>query len=192
MKSMRYLAAVAMLFTSTAAMANMLDINLNNNTAQFQFSTANGVEAQGNANLHAGLLYNNRNSVLVNGGIMVENTLENAPGVTIGVGMEVLAATIKDNKPNRYNASAAALDALVRFSPESAPQLGFSGGLHYAPNILSFGDAVRYSQGTVRIEYELAPQTMIYAGYRRITFGIKNGPAAVLDNGAHVGFRLAF
>lgn len=192
MKSMRYLAGLAMLFTASSAMANMLDVNLNNNTAQFQFSTANGVQAQGNADLHAGVLYNNRNSVLVNAGVMVENTLEGSPGVTIGVGMEALAATIKDNKPFRSNASAIALDALVRFSPDSAPQLGFSGGLHYAPNILTFGDAVRYSQGTVRIDYELAPQTMVYAGYRRITFGIKHQQAAVLDNGLHVGFKLAF
>ncbi|HKB61010.1 MAG TPA: YfaZ family outer membrane protein [Gallionellaceae bacterium] len=192
MKSMHYLAAFVLLFTGTAAMANMLDVNLNNNTAQFQFSTANGVEAQGNADLHAGLLYNNRHSVLVNGGIMVANTLEGAPGVSIGVGMELLAATIKDNPPVRSDASAAALDALVRFSPAGAPQLGFSGEVHYAPNILTFGDAVRYTQGIVRVDYELAPQTMVYAGYRRISFGIKNGPAAVLDNGLHIGFKLAF
>jgi hypothetical protein len=191
MKSMRYLAACFLLL-SGSAMADMLDVNLNNNTAQFQFSTANGVEAQGNADLHAGLLYNNRKSFLVNAGVMVQNSLEGAPGISVGVGMEALAAVIKDNPPLKSNASALALDALVRYSPPSASQVGIAGEFHYAPNILTFGDAVRYSQGTVRLEYELAPQSMVYVGYRKITFGIKNAPAAVLDSGPQVGFRFAF
>jgi hypothetical protein len=190
MKSMRYVAACFLLFSGTAAMANMLDVNLNNNTAQFQFSTATGVEAQGNADLFAGLLYNNRHSVLVNAGVMQRNPLDG--GFSVGVGMEAIAATIKDNWPTKSNTSAIALDALVRFSPPTVPQMGISGELHYAPNILTFGDAVRYSQGVVRLDYELAPQTMVYVGYRKITFGIKNAPAAVLDSGPHIGFKLAF
>lgn len=189
MKSVRYLAA-CLLLVSAAATANMLDVNLNNNTAQFQFSTATGVEAQGNADLHAGLLYNNRHSLLVNGGVMQRNALDG--GVSIGVGMEVLAATVKDNWPTTSNTTAVALDAQVRFSPPAVPQMGISGELNYAPNILTFGDAVRYSQGILRVDYELAPQTMVYAGYRKITFGIKNAPAAVLDSGPHVGFKFAF
>jgi predicted porin len=190
MKLMRYVAAGFLLVASTAAMANMLDFNLNNNTVQFQFSTANGVTAQGNADLHAGLLFNNRHSVLVNGGVMQRNPM--ADGLSVGVGLEALAATIKDNWPTHSTASAVAIDADVRFSPIGAPQVGFSGELHYAPNILTFGDAVRYSQGIVRVDYELAPATMIYAGYRKITFGIKNAPAAVLDSGPHIGLKLAF
>ena len=188
---MRHLAILFTLTASTAAMADALDINLNNNTAQFQYGTATAVNPQGRPDIHIGLLYNNANSVLSNMGILVTNSQENAPGFSIGVGVEALAAQIRDNPP-RSNASAVALDGLVRFSPPGAPQLGLAGELHYAPRIITFGDADRYMLAEARVEFEISPQTLAYAGYRRISFGIKNGPNAVLDNGLHLGIKIGF
>jgi hypothetical protein len=191
MKLMRYLAAFSMLIAGPA-MADMLDVNLNNNTAQFQYSTASSVNAQGKADIHGGLLYNNNNSMLANIGVMVTNNLEAAPGTSVGIGMEALAANIKDNPGVTSNSTALALDALVRVSPSTAPQVGIAGELHYAPRILTFGDAVRFTQGIVRLEYELAPSSVVYVGYRRTSFGIKNAQAAQLDSGVHIGFKIAF
>ncbi len=192
MKLMRLLAAFSILTASSAAFADAIDVNLNNNTAQFQYSTANGPSAQGRADLHGGVLYNNNKSLLFNAGIMVRNNLENAPGVSAGIGLEALAASIKDLPPTAYSASAIALDVLLRYSPPTASHFGIAGELHYAPRIMTFGDAVRYSQGIVRAEYELAPQTLVYIGYRRTSFGMKIGPSAVLDSGAIIGFKLGF
>ncbi len=183
-------AAFSML-TAGTAMADMVDLNLNNNTAQFQYSTANGPNDQGRANIHGGILYNNNNSLLGNFGLMVTNGLETAPGTSVGVGMEGVAAVIKDNPPNSYTASAVAIDFLLGYSPPGT-HVAFVGEVHYAPKILTFGDAVRYSQNVIRIEYELAPSTAIYVGYRQTTFGLKYTRAADLDRGAHVGFKVAF
>ncbi len=183
-------AAFAMLAASTAS-ADMLDVNLNNNTAQFQYNTAGGPNEQGRANIHGGFLYNNNNSMLGNVGIMVNNNLEAAPGFSVGVGMEGVLAVIKDVQPNRYTASVVAIDALLRYAVP-ATHVAFVGELHYAPKILSFGDAVRYDQNVVRVEYELAPSTAVYLGYRQTTFGLKNTRAADLDRGVHVGFKMAF
>ncbi len=193
MKLMHHLVAISMLTASTAVLADTLDVNLNNKTAQFQYSTASSpTNSQGKADLHAGFLYNNSRSVLFNAGLMVANGVERAPGTTIGIGMEALAAIIKDNPLLKSNASAVALDFLGRYALPSNNQVGFAAELHYAPNILSFGDAVRYTQVALRAEYELAPQTLVYLGYRRVSFGIKNAPAAILDDGVHIGFKLAF
>jgi len=192
MMLMRHLAAFSLLTASTAVLADALDVNLNNNTAQFQYGTASGPGAQGKADLHAGFLYNSARSFLINAGIMVVNSQERAPGLSLGIGMEGLAAMIKDNPLPTSNTTAVALDGLVRYSPPTASQLGFAGEFHYAPRILTFGDAVRYTQAGVRVEFELAPQTLVYVGYRRISFGIKNAPAAVLDDGGLIGFKLAF
>lgn len=191
MKLVRLLAAFTILTASSAALADAIDLNLNNNTAQFQFSTASP-NAQGRADLHGGILYNNAKSLLVNAGIMVRNSLQGAPGMSAGIGLEALAASLKDNAPSSYSASAVAVDALLRYSPPSASQVGFAGELHYAPRILTFGDAVRYTQAVVRLEYELAPETLVYVGYRRTSFGMKVGPSDVLDSGAIVGFKLGF
>ncbi len=188
-----YLAAFSVAAVSTAAMADALDINLSNNTAQFQFGTGSPTGTQGKTDLHAGVLYNNNNSLLVNAGILVVNRQDGAPGLSIGAGVEALVATVKDNPPTRSNASAIALSLLVRYSPPNVSQLGFAGEFHYAPSIITYGDASRYSQAVARMEYEISPQTVIYVGYRKTTFGIKNGLRDdVIDNGAHVGIKLGF
>lgn len=189
---MRYLAAFFMLCASTTALADAIDINLNNNTAQFQYGTATPNSSQGQSDVHAGFLYNNSNSVLVNAGIMVQNNPDYTSGLSIGVGVEGLAAVIKDNPPTKSNATALALDGRVRYSPPGASQLGFVGEVHYAPNIISFADATRYMLAMARVEYEISPEMKVYAGYRRISFGIKNGPNAVLDSGVHIGVKFGF
>ena len=185
------LGAAFSMLTAGTAMADMFDLNLNNNTAQLQYSTAGGPNDQGRANIHGGILYNSANSVLGNVGLMVSNALEGAPGTSVGVGMEGLVAVIKDNPPTRYTASAVAIDFLLRYSPPGT-HVAFVGELHYAPKILTFGDAVRYSQNVIRVEYELAPSTAVYVGFRQTSFGLKNTRAADLDRGAHVGFKVAF
>ncbi len=189
----QYLAALSMVAASTTALADALDINLSNNTAQFQFGTGTATGTQGKTDLHAGVLYNNNNSLLVNAGILVVNRQDRAPGLSIGAGVEALVATVRDNPPTRSNASAIALDVVARYSPPSVSQLAFAGELHYAPRIITYGDANRYNQVLARVEYEISPQTVVYAGYRKITFGIKNGGRDdVVDNGPHVGIRLGF
>ncbi len=188
----RCLAAFSMLTASTLVLGDTLDINLSNNTAQFQFGTGTPTGTQGRTDLHAGVLYNNVNSILVNAGVLVVNSQDGAPGLTIGAGVEALVATIKDNPPIRSNASAVALDVLVRYSPPATNQLAFAGEMHYAPRIITFGDADRYSQFGARVEYELSTQTLVYVGYRRITFGIKNRSDAIMDNGVHLGIKFGF
>ncbi len=197
----RHLAALALLTASSAVWADALDINLNNNTAQFQYGTASANGTQGRTDLHLGILYNNANSILLNAGLMVISSQDNVPGLNIGVGLEGIMATIKDDPRVRSNATALALNGLVRYALPTAPQLAFAGEVHYAPRILSFGDTERYMQAGARVEYELSQQATVYIGYRRIAFGIKPKlltpgqwtlPTAELDNGAHIGLKLSF
>ncbi len=188
----RYLGAFCMLTASTGVLADALDLNLSNNVAQFQFGTGTATGTQGKTDLHAGVLYNNVHSVLVNAGVLIVNSQDGVPGLAIGAGVEALGATVKDNPTIRSNASAVAIDLLARYSPPAAPQVGFAGEFHYAPRIITFGDANRYSQVVGRVEYAISAQTVIYVGYRRITFGIKNAPDAIMDNGAHFGLRVGF
>lgn len=188
-----YFAALSLAAASSAALADALDINLSNNTAQFQFGTGSPTGTQGKTDLHAGVLYNNNNSLLVNAGILVVNQQESAPGLSIGAGVEAVVATVKDNPPTRSNASAIALDLMARYSPPNVGKLGFAGEFHYAPRIITYGDANRYSQFGARVEYEISPQMLVYVGYRKTTFGIKNGARDdVVDNGAHLGIKLGF
>jgi len=177
---------------SATAWSDSFDINLNNDTAQFQYNLNTGRATQGRSELRFGVLYNDANSLMGEAGFMVMNDGDKETGVSVGVGVNLLAASVSRSGASKVNASAVALGGQVRFSPPAAKHFGIVGEFQFAPKIITFADADSYDQVGVRLEYEVMPQTMAYVGYRKIKFGIKGGPNAVLDDGAHVGVKLAF
>jgi hypothetical protein len=66
------------------------------------------------------------------------------------------------------------------------------GSVYFSPNITTFGDADRFTETGVRVEYEIIPQAAAYLGYRKIRFGLSSAPDVILDEGIHVGVRLSF
>ncbi len=188
MKRLIKLLAISLLTTSTAVLADAVDINLSNDTAQFQYLASMGDVGHGKSEFHMGFLYNNSKGRLADAGIMVMNGDGSASGVALGVGVKALAVTM-----NKNNSMALALGGRVRFSPFADNRLGVVGQIYLAPDIVTFGDADRFVETGVRLEYEIMTQAVAYVGYRKIKFGLKVVPAGVvLDEGAHIGVRIAF
>lgn len=75
-------------------------------------------------------------------------------------------------------------------------RIGFSGGLWYAPNILTGGNAQHYFQYGLDVDYQLLRQATVYAGYRRVELPIsERGWLARADapsQGFHLGIRIEF
>ena len=187
----RNIFALSLLTLSTAAMADSIDLNLRNSAAQFQYSTAMGRDALGNSELHVGALYsnaNNSNNTLADLGIMVKDEVgSSVPGVSVGVGIKGLVGhTIGTNE------SAVAIGGMVRYSPPDLSRMGIIGQLYLAPNITTFGNADRYTESSLRVEYEIIPSAAAYVGYRKIQFGLNAGYNVVVDQGAFVGVRMSF
>ena len=187
--SLRHIVALSMFAVSTPLLADSFDINLRDNSAQFQYNAALGHATLGKSELHLGYLYTSKaNNSLVDFGILVKDQVSpDAPGLMVGFGVKGLIA-----RANTYNASALALGGLVRYSPPSVPRLGLVGTVDWSPNILTFGDADRSIQTGMRVEYEVIPQAAAYIGYRKIKFGIKNATDTTLESGVHVGVRMSF
>lgn len=180
--------AVALALASSSAWADAIDINLGDNSAQLQYSSAMGRDSLGKSEFHMGFLYTDQDNLLGDAGILVKNEVgSNLPGVTVGVGVKGLMATSESS-----DALALALGGQIRFSPASASRFGIAGKFYFAPNIVTFGDADRFIETGVRLEYEILPQAVAYLGYRKIKFGLEIGPDTVLDEGAHVGVKIAF
>jgi hypothetical protein len=178
---------------STTALADTIDINLRDTSAQFQYKSSMGRDALGKTEFHLGVLYVNKNNLLGDFGLVVKDELGgNAPGFSVGVGIKGVVAKVTGNNPTASNASALALGALVRYSPPATPRLGIVGEVYLSPNIVTFGDADRYVETGVRMEYEVIPQAVVYLGYRRIAFGLKAQPYAILDEGVNLGVRISF
>lgn len=188
---LRRFIAVSLLSISAVSFADNLDINLSNTAAQFKYSLPSGVA--GKSELFASVMYNDVNSVMGEAGLLVLNEEGSIPGLSVGVGAKAVIATLKNVAVNRLSASGAALGAQLRFEIPADRRFAFSGEYHYAPRIITFGDADHFSQAAVRAEFSVSALTQAYVGYRTTKFymnnNLKNG---VLDDGAHIGVRLAF
>jgi hypothetical protein len=178
---------------STLALADTIDINLRDTSAQLQYKSSMGRDALGKTEFHMGVLYVNKNNMLGDFGLLVKDEVgSGAPGLSIGVGIKGVVAKVTGNNPAASNASALALGGLVRYSPPAASRLGIVGQVYLSPNIVTFGDADRYVETGARVEFEVIPQAVVYLGYRRIGFGLKARPYAILDEGVNFGLRISF
>jgi len=180
--------ALSLLIISTAVLADTVDVNLRDNSAQLQYFASMGRDTLGRADMHAGLLYVDKHNLLGDLGLIVRNEVgKSAPGVSVGVGIKGLTA-----KANGHNAAALAIGGMVRYSPLPDHRFGIIGQLYLSPNIVTFGDADRYIETGVRLEYEIIPQAAAYLGYRNVKFGIQGNSDATLDEGGFIGVRIMF
>ena len=185
---LRRILAIAVLASSSTVFADAIDVNLSNDVAQFQYIAPTGPIGQGKSEFHAGFLYNDSNNGMGDVGLMVMNNDGSASDVSFGVGVKALIATISSN-----HAVALALGAQIRLAPLPDKRFGIVGNVHVAPDIVTFGDADRYTEAGIRVEYEILSQANAYAGYRKMQFGAKaSGANYTLDEGLHIGVRVAF
>lgn len=188
---LRRFIAVSLLSISSVSFADNLEINLSNTAAQFKYSLPSGVA--GKSELFASVMYNDVNSVLGEAGLLVLNEEGSVPGLSLGIGAKALVGTVKNVTANRLNASGAALGLQLRFEVPSDRRFAFSGEYHYAPKIITFGDADHFAQAAVRAEFSVSALTQAYVGYRTTKFYSNNNlNDGILDDGAHIGVRLAF
>lgn len=182
----RILALSLIVFSSTA-LADAVDINLRDNSAQIQYNASMGRDTLGRSELRAGFLYTSNKSSLFDFGLLVQDDVAGARGVTVGLGMKALIAKTRIN-----NTRAVALGGLVRFAPFTDTRFGISGRVYMSPNIVTFGDADRYTETGLKLDYEVIPQAVAYIGYRKIKLGLKIPPDEILDEGVHLGVTISF
>ena len=184
--------AISMLSVS-AAWADAIDINLRDTSAQVQYKSSLGRDPLGKTEFHLGLLYVDKNNLLSDFGVVVKDDIgSKVPGLSVGIGIKGLVAKVRGGNAVNSKASALALGGLVRYSPSPIPRMGIVGEVYLSPNIVTFGDANRYSEIVTRVEYEVIPSSTVYAGYRRVSFGLKTHPDAILDKGVYAGVKISF
>ena len=185
---LRNFLALSLLTVSTSILADTVDINLRDNSMQLQYIAPMGRDSLGSTELHAGFLYTNDNVRFGDFGILVKGVVGNTDsGITAGVGLKGLVASVND-----HSVAALALGGQMRFSLPASTRLGIVGQLYYSPNIVTYRDAERFTEGVVRLEYDVIPQAVAYLGYRRISFSLINKSDVVIDNGFHVGVKMSF
>jgi len=191
--SLRSLVTISLLALSTTALADTVDINLRDSSVQMQYKSSFGRDPLGKTEFHMGVLYAGKSNVMGDIGLLVKDELgNNAPGFSVGVGIKGVLARVKDESPSVSNASALALGAMVRYSPPTLRRMGLVGEIYASPNIVTFGDANRFVETNIRLEYEVIPSAVAYLGYRNVQFNLDNKPNATLDEGPFLGVRISF
>lgn len=182
---LRQFFALVLLTTSTAILADTIDFNLRDNSVQLQYIAPMGRDTLGSSELHAGYLYNSNYDQFGDFGLLVKGALGGrASENTAGVGLKGVAASVSGN-----TALALALGGQIRYSPPSTTHLGIVGQAYFSPNIVTYSDAERFVEASVRVEYELIPQSFAYLGYRNISFSLKSKADVVLDSGFYAGIK---
>lgn len=183
---LRYSIFVALLVFCVPVMADSIDVNLNNNTAQFQYIAPVGYSEEGKAELHAGFLYDNNDNVLGDVGLLVMGDMGKSSDTSLGVGLKAVAALSGDFSV------ALALGGKIRFTPFANRRIGLVGLVYVAPKIVSFGGADFFVQGGISIEYEIIKHAVAYVGYRNLRFGVENRPDMLDEKNGHLGVRISF
>lgn len=196
--------AVSLFLFSSAAFADSIDVNLNNNAAAFRFNSSASDFIEGNSELSVGLLYNDANNKFVDAGLVIKggSEEEGAPGLSVGVGVKgvfgsnnrtVTAATAAAPAVTTTDTlSAIAVGGAAVLGLPTAVPVAFVVEYYASPKIMSFADSERFDQFGLRLEVAASPQAKIYVGYREIGFGIKSGGSAELDKSSFVGVTASF
>ncbi|HEY4732285.1 MAG TPA: YfaZ family outer membrane protein [Gammaproteobacteria bacterium] len=171
------------------AMAQTLDINLSDDTAQFKYITPVGFQNRlGGTELELGFLSTTTDDVMAIAGFQaVDEAGSGSPGLKVGVGVKGFAGTINSN-----DVYAVTLGAEGRFAPPALNRFGIYGSVHFAPDVVTFGDTERLVYINVRLEYEILSQATAYLGYRKIRADLTGGEDVSIDNGAHIGLQFLF
>jgi hypothetical protein len=186
--------APVLLAISPLALADSVDINMNNTSAQIKAGISASGIGDGNAELQARVLYNDTNDILADAGVFARGPgggEEGEAGPIAGGGLKVLAATL--HQPGAtYNLACITLGGEFGYALPSSMPIAVVGEYLASPKILSFSDAERFNQYGVRLELAASPKAKIYLGYREVGFGIKNAGSVIFDKGTHVGLFVAF
>lgn len=206
--SLNRILAVSMLCVSPAVLADSLDVNLNNNAAQFQFNMSASDFVEGNSELHGGVLYNDTNNMFVDAGMLVKGGSEDSDsaGLSMGVGVKGVFGVVHTKTTTTTatvpvtttttdvtnTVSAIGVGGQLVLALPTPTRVALVGEYYASPKIMSFADCERFNQAGIRVELEVSPQANVYVGYREIGFGVKNTGSVTLDKGTNVGVVMSF
>jgi hypothetical protein len=176
---------VLLSLASPTAFAADLDISLTNNSAKGQ---VNFFETNSDMQLGAGYTYHEGSRHIGNIDFHAQGrtALGNLP-TTAGLGFRALGWEV-----NELDGGAVGLGGFATVNIPDAPGLSFTGGLHYAPSILSFGDSDDMTSLELRANYRVIRNAEVFVGYRYLNTDFEGRGDVDLDEGVLAGMKLFF
>ncbi len=181
---------------SGVASAHAVDINLNDDAAQFRYLAYDGrAGGFGKREMDIGVLFTTDDDYLgMFGAQVIAEAGARSPGLEAGIGFKVFGA-----RTERANVSAnlfsLAIGGQLRMTlpPHRRVLLGVEG--HYSPKVVTFGDADGFSYVAASVGYEILPRASVYLGYRDVRAKLDRGNfrgTRKIENGGHIGVKFEF
>ena len=183
----RCLPAVALLLCCPLAVANGLDLNVNNDAVRLtaDFDLSNNLVVDG-----SWLHHQDRGNVLGAGLHLTGAATGGSNPVHAGLGGRLL--WVDSDVGNRDDGQVLAIGGFVTYTLPDYNRFVVGGSLYYAPDVLSFGDATRYTEYNAWAGYSVLRQGQVYLGVRGVSADFKRSDSVTIDTGLHLGLRLRF
>jgi hypothetical protein len=181
---------VTSLFSFSQAQANGLEIALSSETAQFTVRADSSLIGWGGADLAFGVFFNEDDDIVGQISLMQSRQASEGAPLTFGIGMRGYVGRL--DIPNQ-NILALGIGGEIRYTIPGVMPMATYLQVNYAPKITSFSDTESLADLLLGFQIEILPQTMAFAGIRRLeidTKSVKNYNGD--DNSLHVGIRLTF
>lgn len=169
------------------AFAGDLDLSLTNDSVKGQvnfFGSSNDIQLGTGYTYHEG----SRDILNVDFHAQGRTALGNLP-TTAGIGMRGIYWD-----QSRADGGALGLGGFATVNIPDVPGLSFTGALHYAPSILSFGDSDDMTSLELRGSYRVIRNAEVFAGYRYLNTELDRagGGDVNLDEGVMAGMKIFF
>lgn len=188
----RILFMAAMFLIVSPAFADMLNVQLSNQSARFIYSTEVFGGQYGPIDLESGLYFSQDGDKMAHVGLMVRNdTLDNPLVISVGARAylgDVGHATGKV----RAKLAAIAVGGEILVIPNDLGGLGFGAYYYLAPSVVTYMDANGFNEYGVRLNYEITKQADVSLGYRKIKIDLNNSDSQTVDSSVYFGIGLRF
>lgn len=168
------------------AFAADVDLSLTNDSVKGQ---VNFFDSNNDVQLGTGYTYHEGGRDIFNADFHAQGrtAVGNLP-TTAGIGMRGIYW-----EQNRADGGAVGVGGFGTINIPDVPGLSFTGSLHYAPSILSFGDSDEMTSLELRASYRVIRNAEIFAGYRYLNTDIEESSRDVnLDEGVMAGMKILF
>jgi hypothetical protein len=185
MKAYRIPLIAALGIATAPVMAADVDLSLTNESVRGQFNARN---TSSELQFGAGYTYHEGSRHILNADFYAQGrtAIGNLPA-TAGIGLRGIGW---DDEP--VEGGAIMPGGFATLNIPKVPGLSFTGRLHFAPSILSFGDSDYVTSLELRAGYRIIRNADIFAGYRYLNTDLEDAGDINLDKGVVAGMKLFF
>lgn len=183
----RCMPAIVLLALSPAALANGVDLNINNDAVRVTVD----FELSNNIVLDGSWLYHQDNGNVLGAGLHATGAVTGGRDpIRGGLGARLLY--VDSDTAGKGSGVVLPIGGFVQYTVPEYNRFFLGASLYYAPDVLSFDDTTDYLEYNAWAGYSLLRNGQVYLGVRKVSSDFKRSPSVTFDTGLHVGMRLRF